>query len=113
MDFIEQWFGISPDGGNGSLEALWIGAIVVVVALAAPAQALASGGAGGAQAALQAATTAQGALGAAVSGQTAVNARDRIGAGAAQPAAYFDARSVDPRQRPHRRYSRPGILDSR
>jgi hypothetical protein len=31
MDFIEQWFGISPDGGDGSLEALWLGAIVVVV----------------------------------------------------------------------------------
>ena len=31
MDFIEQWFGISPDGGDGSLEALWVGAIVVVV----------------------------------------------------------------------------------
>ena len=30
MDFIEQWFAISPDGGDGSLEALWIGAIVVV-----------------------------------------------------------------------------------
>ena len=30
MDFIEQWFGISPDGGDGSLEALWIGAIAVV-----------------------------------------------------------------------------------
>ena len=30
MDFIEQWFGISPDGGDGSLEVLWIGAIVVV-----------------------------------------------------------------------------------
>ncbi len=30
MDFIEQWFGISPDGGDGSLEALWISAIVVV-----------------------------------------------------------------------------------
>ena len=30
MDFIEQWFGISPDGGDGSLEALWTGAIVVV-----------------------------------------------------------------------------------
>ena len=29
MGFIEQWFGISPDGGDGSLEALWIGAIVV------------------------------------------------------------------------------------
>ena len=31
MDFIEQWFGISPDGSDGSLEALWIGAIVVVM----------------------------------------------------------------------------------
>jgi hypothetical protein len=31
MDFIETLFGISPDGGTGSLEALWIGAIVVVV----------------------------------------------------------------------------------
>ena len=31
MDFIEQWFGISPDGGDGSLEALWTGAVVVVV----------------------------------------------------------------------------------
>lgn len=31
MDFIEKWFGVSPDGGDGSLEALWIGAIVVVV----------------------------------------------------------------------------------
>jgi hypothetical protein len=32
MDFIEQWFGISPDGGDGSLEALWIVAILVAVA---------------------------------------------------------------------------------
>lgn len=31
MDFIEQWFGVSPDGGDGSLEALWIGAVVVAV----------------------------------------------------------------------------------
>lgn len=31
MDFIEKWFGVWPDGGDGSLEALWIGAIVVVV----------------------------------------------------------------------------------
>ena len=29
MDFIEQWFGISPDGGDGSLETLWVAAIVV------------------------------------------------------------------------------------
>jgi hypothetical protein len=31
MDFIEQWFGISPDGGDGSLELLWIVAIAIVV----------------------------------------------------------------------------------
>ena len=31
MDFIEQWFGISPDGGNGTLEALYVAAIVLVV----------------------------------------------------------------------------------
>jgi MYXO-CTERM domain-containing protein len=32
MDFIEQWFGVSPDGGDGSLELLWIVAVVVAVA---------------------------------------------------------------------------------
>ena len=31
MDFIEQWFGVSPDGGDGSLEALWIAAIIVAI----------------------------------------------------------------------------------
>jgi hypothetical protein len=31
MDFIERWFGVSPDGGDGSLEALWIAAGVVAV----------------------------------------------------------------------------------
>jgi hypothetical protein len=31
MDFIEQWFGLSPDGGDGSLEVLWIVVIVVAV----------------------------------------------------------------------------------
>jgi hypothetical protein len=31
MDFIEQWFGVSPDNGDGSLEVLWIAAIVVAV----------------------------------------------------------------------------------
>jgi hypothetical protein len=31
MDFIERWFGISPDGGDGSLEALWIAGIVVAL----------------------------------------------------------------------------------
>jgi hypothetical protein len=29
MDFIERWFGVSPDGGDGSLELLWIVAIVL------------------------------------------------------------------------------------
>jgi hypothetical protein len=32
MDFIEQWFGISPDGGDGSTEALLIITAVIVVA---------------------------------------------------------------------------------
>ena len=32
MDFIERWFGFSPDGGDGSLEFLWIVAIVAVLA---------------------------------------------------------------------------------
>jgi MYXO-CTERM domain-containing protein len=27
MDFIERIFGIAPDGGDGSLEALWVLAI--------------------------------------------------------------------------------------
>ena len=31
MDFIETWLGISPDGGDGSLEALYLSAIVVVL----------------------------------------------------------------------------------
>ncbi len=35
MDFIEQLFGISLDGGDGSLEGMWIAAIVLAaVALA-------------------------------------------------------------------------------
>jgi hypothetical protein len=29
VDFIENLFGIAPDGGDGSLETLWIGAIIV------------------------------------------------------------------------------------
>jgi hypothetical protein len=32
MDFIERWFGLSPDGGDGSLEALYLLVLVVVVA---------------------------------------------------------------------------------
>ena len=30
MDFIEQLFGLSPDDGDGSLEVLWLVAIVAV-----------------------------------------------------------------------------------
>ena len=34
MDFIERWFGMSPDGGSGTTEALLVVAAVgVVVAL--------------------------------------------------------------------------------
>jgi hypothetical protein len=32
MDFIEKWFGISPDGGDGSLETLYLIAIFFVIA---------------------------------------------------------------------------------
>lgn len=35
MDFIERWFGVSPDGGDGSTEALYILAIVVFFAAVA------------------------------------------------------------------------------
>src|SRR3954467_1902149 len=31
MDFIERWFGLSPDGGDGTLELLYIGAGGLVV----------------------------------------------------------------------------------
>lgn len=34
MNFIERWFGISPDGGNGLLEAVLVMAIVAVIAVA-------------------------------------------------------------------------------
>ena len=32
MDFIERWFGYSPDGGDGSLEVLWLVALIAIVA---------------------------------------------------------------------------------
>lgn len=35
MDFIEQLFGIAPDGGDGSLELLYVAAIVVAMAAVA------------------------------------------------------------------------------
>lgn len=33
MDFIERWFGFSPDGGDGSTELLYIVALAAVLAL--------------------------------------------------------------------------------
>jgi hypothetical protein len=33
MDFIERWFGISPDGGDGSLEALYLVVPLIVAAV--------------------------------------------------------------------------------
>lgn len=33
MDFIEKLFGISPDGGDGSTEAMYIVALVAIVLL--------------------------------------------------------------------------------
>ncbi len=30
MDFVESWFGISPDGGSGVFEACMILAVVIV-----------------------------------------------------------------------------------
>ena len=31
MDFIEKWFGLSPDGGDGSLETLYLLVLVIVI----------------------------------------------------------------------------------
>jgi hypothetical protein len=31
MDFIERIFGVSPDGGDGSTEMMWIAAIVLAI----------------------------------------------------------------------------------
>jgi hypothetical protein len=33
MDFIEKLFGIAPDGGDGSLEVLWV-AVIATSAIA-------------------------------------------------------------------------------
>jgi hypothetical protein len=33
MDFIERWFGLSPDGGDGSMEVLYLGVAVVILAI--------------------------------------------------------------------------------
>ncbi|MEK1888598.1 MAG: hypothetical protein AAAB35_13730 [Phyllobacterium sp.] len=31
MDFIERWFGVSPDGGDGSTEMLYLCVAVVII----------------------------------------------------------------------------------
>ena len=31
MDFIERWFGLSPDGGDGSVELMILAAVAVAV----------------------------------------------------------------------------------
>lgn len=33
MDFIERILSISPDGGDGTLEALWVAMIVIAAAV--------------------------------------------------------------------------------
>jgi hypothetical protein len=30
MDWIERWFGLNPDGGNGTIEAAIIAAVVII-----------------------------------------------------------------------------------
>ncbi len=35
MDLIEKWFGVAPDGGDGSLEVAWLFAIVAAVVVLA------------------------------------------------------------------------------
>ena len=34
MEFIEQWFGISPDGGSGATELLYVAVLIFGVYLA-------------------------------------------------------------------------------
>ncbi len=31
MDFIERWFGISPDNGSGATELLWLLLVIIVL----------------------------------------------------------------------------------
>ncbi|MDQ3966698.1 MAG: hypothetical protein M3246_09695 [Actinomycetota bacterium] len=33
MDFIERWFGVSPDGGSGALEVLLVVGLPILVVL--------------------------------------------------------------------------------
>jgi hypothetical protein len=48
MDFIERWLGVSPDGGDGTLELLYIavGVLIVVALLGRIAQRLGYRGSG-------------------------------------------------------------------
>lgn len=32
MDFIERLFGVSPDGGDGSTEILWLAVLAIAIA---------------------------------------------------------------------------------
>lgn len=34
MDFIERFFGLSPDNGDGSTEILWLVVLAIVIAAA-------------------------------------------------------------------------------
>jgi hypothetical protein len=36
MDFLERWFGISPDGGSGTFEVSLVFAVVVVALVCIP-----------------------------------------------------------------------------
>jgi hypothetical protein len=38
MDFIERLFGVSPDGGDGSTEVIYVAAIAIIVAALAYAR---------------------------------------------------------------------------
>jgi hypothetical protein len=38
MDFIERLFGVSPDGGDGSTELIYLAAVTIVVAALAYAR---------------------------------------------------------------------------
>jgi hypothetical protein len=46
MDFIERLFGVSPDGGDGSTELIYLAAIVIIVAALAYARHRATKGRG-------------------------------------------------------------------
>ena len=41
MDFIERIFGISPDGGDGSTEIMWVNAALAAVVMVVVTRAMA------------------------------------------------------------------------